>query len=118
MKGAKLKGKVPVNKEVLKVRLPKAQETTLTTEHLQHVDPTFVTDARDEPLPWRVCTDAELPPGTRAFDVGTLPVDPEGAPADALRDYADFVRYVQSTQGHLNGGEGLCAIHRNYPSPP
>jgi predicted Zn-dependent peptidase len=29
MKGAKLKGKVPVNKEVLRVRLPKAQETTL-----------------------------------------------------------------------------------------
>jgi predicted Zn-dependent peptidase len=29
MKGAKLKGKVPVSKEVLKVRLPKAQETTL-----------------------------------------------------------------------------------------
>ncbi|HSE98611.1 MAG TPA: pitrilysin family protein [Blastocatellia bacterium] len=29
MKGAKLKGKVPVNKETLKVRLPKAQETTL-----------------------------------------------------------------------------------------
>jgi predicted Zn-dependent peptidase len=29
MKGAKLKGKAPVNKEVLKVNLPKAQETTL-----------------------------------------------------------------------------------------
>ncbi|HET9533354.1 MAG TPA: pitrilysin family protein [Blastocatellia bacterium] len=29
MKGAKLKGKVPVNKEVLKVNLPKARETTL-----------------------------------------------------------------------------------------
>ncbi|HWP43296.1 MAG TPA: insulinase family protein, partial [Blastocatellia bacterium] len=29
MKGAKLKGKAPVSKEVLKVRLPKAKETTL-----------------------------------------------------------------------------------------
>ena len=94
------------------------EETTLTLDHLRGVDPTFVTDARDEPLPWRVCTGAELPPGTRGFDVGTLPVDPEGTPAEALRDYGDFVRYVQSTQGHLNGGEGLCAIHRNYPSPP
>jgi hypothetical protein len=25
---------------------------------------------------------------------------------------------VQSAQGHLNGGEGLCYVKRNYPSPP
>jgi hypothetical protein len=24
---------------------------------------------------------------------------------------------VQSTQAHLNGGEGLCYTLRNYPSP-
>jgi hypothetical protein len=27
------------------------------------------------------------------------------------------VEYVQSTQGHLNGGEGLCFVDRQYPSP-
>ena len=33
------------------------------------------------------------------------------------RDYRDYVHYVQSAQGHLNGGEGLCFVQRNYPSP-
>jgi hypothetical protein len=65
-----------------------------------------------------VCTDAELPAGTRGFDIGTLPLDPDGDPASVLRDYRDYLNYIQSTQGHLNGGEGLCAILRNYPSPP
>ncbi|HEY3494428.1 MAG TPA: hypothetical protein VGK73_07075 [Polyangiaceae bacterium] len=91
--------------------------TKLTTEDLAGVDPTELRDARDRPLPWRACTDAELPPGTRGFDVGTLPLDPNAEPGTALRDYRDFVSYVQSTQGHLNGGEGLCSVRRNYPSP-
>ena len=37
--------------------------------------------------------------------------------ASALRDYRDFIQYVQSTQGHLNSGEGLCFSQRHYPSP-
>jgi hypothetical protein len=36
-----------------------------------------------------------------------------GDPATALRDYHDYIQYVQSTQGHLNGGEGLCFVKRN-----
>ena len=91
--------------------------TKLTIDALLGVDPTELSDGRGTPLPWRVCNDAELPPGTRAFDVGTLPVDRNGAPEDAIRDYRDYVNYVQSTQGHLNGGEGLCYVRRNYPSP-
>jgi hypothetical protein len=37
-------------------------------------------------------------------------------PGDALRNYADFVAYQQSTQGHLNA-DGLCAVKRLFPSP-
>jgi hypothetical protein len=92
--------------------------TILTTETLAGVDPTWFRDGAGTPLPWRDCSGSELPAGTRGFDVGTLPLDPEGDPGSSLRDYRDFVSYVQSTQGHLNGGEGLCAIRRNYPSPP
>jgi hypothetical protein len=34
-----------------------------------------------------------------------------------MRDYADYLTYNQSTQGHLNS-DGLCFVSRNYPSPP
>jgi hypothetical protein len=93
--------------------------TVLTLEHLVGVDPTALVDAAGAPLPWRVCDGSALPAGAqRGFEVGSVPVDPSGDPSQALRDYADYVRYVQSTQGHLNGGEGLCFIQRSYPSPP
>ncbi len=32
------------------------------------------------------------------------------------RDYYDFIRYTQSTQGHLNS-QGLCFIDRRWPAP-
>ena len=38
-------------------------------------------------------------------------------PAEAIRDYYDYIRYTQSTQGHLNS-QGLCFIDRQFPSPP
>ena len=38
--------------------------------------------------------------------------------AQDLRSYLDLVSYLVSTQGHLNGGEGLCYVNRGYPSPP
>jgi hypothetical protein len=70
--------------------------------------------ARRKPLPWRVCDGSTLPTGTqRGFAVGSVPVNPTGDPATALRDYHDYIQYVQSTQGHLNGGEGLCFVKRN-----
>jgi hypothetical protein len=90
---------------------------TLTLEDLVDVDPTAFTDALDQPLPWRVCSEASLNPGQRGFDPGDIPIDPDQGPAVGLRDYRDYVQYIQSTQGHLNGGEGLCFIERNYPSP-
>ena len=38
-------------------------------------------------------------------------------PATSMRDYADYMTYDQSTQGHLNS-DGLCFVSRHYPSPP
>jgi hypothetical protein len=94
----------------------------LTTDELIGVDPTAFTDLKGAALPWRVCpSDAapELPLGRqRSFGVGHTLVDPVGDPRGAFRDYRDFIAYVQSTQGHLNGGEGLCYVARGYPSPP
>lgn len=92
--------------------------TVLTTDDLVGVDPTALTDGEGAALPWRICDGSTLPSSEQmGFDVGSVPVDPSADPSDALRDYRDYVNYVQSTQGHLNGGEGLCYIDRNYPSP-
>jgi len=94
----------------------------VTTDDLVGVDPTAFTDLEGVPLPWRVCPSGaapELPLGRqRSFGVGHTLVDPVGDPRSAFRDYRDFIAYVQSTQGHLNGGEGLCYVARGYPSPP
>jgi hypothetical protein len=96
----------------------KPEGTVVTLDDLQGVDPTALTDATGAPLPARNCDGSQLPPGKQLrFDTGSVPVDPGAPPAQALRDYRDFVQYVQSTQGHLNGGEGLCFVERSYPSP-
>lgn len=88
-------------------------------DDLAFVDPTAFTDAEGATLPARSCDGSALPIGKRLqFYTGSVPVDPGAKPADALRDYRDFIQYVQSTQGHLNGGDGLCFVKRNYPSPP
>jgi hypothetical protein len=94
--------------------------TVLTTDDLIGVDPTAFTDGAGVALPWRTCEGSEVPTTaqTMGFDVGSVPLDPAAAPSEALRDYRDYVHYVQSTQAHLNGGEGLCYVERNYPSPP
>jgi hypothetical protein len=90
----------------------------LTIDDLVGVDPAGLSDHEGTPLPPRVCDGSALPPGRVAsVGVGSVPVNPTGDPARELRDFRDFVAYVQSTQAHLNGGEGLCAVHRNYPSP-
>ena len=94
-----------------------AQEV-LSTERFAGIDPTAFTDASGAALPYRSCDGSALPAGTqRAFGTGTTPIDPSADPSHALRDYRDYVEYVQSTQGHLNGGEGLCFVDRQYPSP-
>ena len=97
----------------------KPEGTVLHLEDLKGIDPTALTDAAGTALPWRTCDGTALPAGEqRAMATGSVPVSPSGDPGAGLRDYFDFVQYVQSTQGHLNGGEGLCFVKRDYPSPP
>lgn len=97
----------------------KPANTVLTMQDLVGIDPTAFEDASGAALPWRRCDGEPLPAGAqRGFEVHSVPVNPGAAPDQALRDYRDFVHYVQSTQGHLNGGEGICFVKRNYPSPP
>jgi hypothetical protein len=47
---------------------------------------------------------------------GNTPADFSTSNCPAIRDYYDFMRYTQSTQGHLNS-QGLCYIDRQFPSP-
>lgn len=93
--------------------------TVLGADDLVGVDPTAFDDASGTALPWRRCDGEALPAGAqRGFEIGSVPLNPAATPDAALRDYRDFIHYVQSTQGHLNGGEGICYVKRNYPSPP
>jgi hypothetical protein len=93
--------------------------TELTADLLAGVDPTAFTDAEGATLPFRECDGFPVKGSAeRYFETGTLGVDPGASPSKSLRDYRDFVHYVQSTQGHMNGGEGICFTKRNYPSPP
>ncbi len=97
----------------------KPSGTVLHTEDLRGIDPTALTDATGAPLPFRTCNGSPLHSGTqRSVKTGSVPVNPSAASGKALHDYFDFVEYVQSTQGHLNGGDGLCFVKRDYPSPP
>jgi hypothetical protein len=79
------------------------------------------TDKTGTPLPWRNCSGQYYTPpgnGQMFFNPLSVPVDPgETDPSKAIRDYYDFIRYTQSTQGHLNS-QGLCYIDRQYPCPP
>ncbi len=92
--------------------------TEVTMDLLAGVDPTAMTDGAGAPLPWRSCDGSALPAGAqRGFFTGSIPVGPGEDPATGFRDYADFAKYVTSSQAHLNGGEGLCYTDRQYPSP-
>jgi hypothetical protein len=94
-----------------------------TIEDMKGVDFTAFTDEVGAALPMRTCVDASL--YTPPYPVGEqLHFDPLKVlvsqtatdPRKALRDYYDYVRYTQSTQGHLNS-QGLCFVSRNFPSP-
>ncbi len=83
------------------------------------VDYTAFKDPAGNPLPWRACDPQYTPPNGNAqmgFDSLSIPHDPSGNPASVMRDYFDYMRYDQSTQGHLNS-DGLCYVARHYPSP-
>jgi hypothetical protein len=89
-------------------------------------------DKNGNVMPWRWCESSYTPPGNGAMSFDTLSVkqDPTGtctgqvgvdfsSPTDdctAIRDYYDFMKFTQSTQGHLNS-QGLCFIDRQYPAP-
>jgi hypothetical protein len=97
---------------------------TAHTEDLKGVNFTAFTDRGGNPLPWRNCTASfgsnKYQPGSGGqmhFEPLDVPVDIGGSdPTKGLRDYFDFIRYTQSTQGHLNS-QGLCFIDRQYPAP-
>ncbi|HWZ92953.1 MAG TPA: hypothetical protein VNW92_29005 [Polyangiaceae bacterium] len=94
-----------------------------TVEDMVGVDFTAFTDKTGKALPMRSCVAAsfytpQYPTGQQLhFDALKVPVDKTGTdPAKAIRDYFEYTRYTQSTQGHLNS-QGLCFVARNYPSP-
>ncbi len=95
-----------------------------TVEDMRGVDFTAFTDKTGAVFPMRSCVDSSLymPPYAAGdqlhFDPLTVPVNKNGSDAKkALKDYFDYIRYSQSTQGHLNS-QGLCFVSRNYDSPP
>jgi hypothetical protein len=93
------------------------QNGELSIDDLGKVDFTSFKDNAGKDLPWRSCVaDKPVKTGVRKFDSGSVPVNPNASPEQALRSYADFVAYQQSTQGHLNA-DGLCAVDRKFASP-
>ncbi len=81
------------------------------------------TDRTGTPLPWRNCVGSNfMPPGDGQMFFSTLsvPVDPRATCSEGdcpdIRDYYDYIRFTQSTQGHLNS-QGLCYIDRQFPAP-
>jgi hypothetical protein len=90
----------------------------VTLDNTKTVDYTAFKGPDGASLPWRKC-DADYPLPTTAqmgFNSLSIPHNPSGDPASVMRDYYDYMRYDQSTQGHLNS-DGLCFVKRNYPSP-
>jgi hypothetical protein len=90
------------------------------TEDMRGVSFLGFTDRAGTPLPWRNCSGTHYAPpgnGQMNFNPLTVPVDSNSTNASAaLRDYYDYIRYTQATQGHLNS-QGLCFIARQYPAP-
>lgn len=93
---------------------------TVTLDDVAGVDFTGFKDRANRSLPWRSCLSTYDPPDNAPamhFDSLGIPYNPNGNPAQAMRDYRDYMTYNQSTQGHLNA-DGLCFVKRNYTSPP
>jgi len=94
---------------------------TATLEDFKGYAFTPFVDPQGHQVPFRTCVGASLyaPPGdaAMAFDTLTIPVNPIGDPAKAIRDFYDYTTYNHSTFGHLNA-DGLSFVDRQYPSPP
>ena len=91
----------------------------VTIDDVKNLDYTAFKDTSNNALPWRSCLSMFTPPDTAAamhFDSLGILHNPAGDPSVVFRDYADYMTYNQSTQGHLNS-DGLCFVKRNYPSP-
>jgi|SRR5579883_1546487 len=91
----------------------------VTLDMTKGVNYTAFKDAAGNPLPWRACAPGYTPPNMNqqmGFDSLSIPYNPNGEPSKVMRDYQDYMRYDQSTQGHLNS-DGLCFVQRMYPSP-
>ena len=91
----------------------------VTLDNAKTADYTAFKGPDGNPLPWRACDAGYMAPNTDAqmgFDSLSVPHNPAGDPATSIRDYWDYMRYEQSTQGHLNS-DGLCFVKRSYPSP-
>jgi hypothetical protein len=101
------------------------------TEDMKGVPFNPFTDKLGNVLPWRDCEPTLYTPptnGAMSFSTLSVPQNPHGTctgavgqdfmkdNCPAIRDYYDFMRYTQSTQGHLNS-QGLCYIDRQYPAP-
>jgi hypothetical protein len=101
------------------------------TEDFKGVPFYAFTDRTGTPLPWRNCAGTYYKPpgnGQMSFDTVSVPIDPNAACTGNVgddytkddckyeRDYYDFIRYTQSTQGHLNS-QGLCFVDRRWPAP-
>jgi hypothetical protein len=115
----------------------------IAAQYVGHADPVAVledmkgvpfyafTDSTGAPLPWRNCAGTNYTPpgnGQMKFDTLSVPIDPHGTcsgtvgadytqdDCKAERDYYDYMRFTQSTQGHMNS-QGLCFIDRHWPAP-
>ncbi len=95
---------------------------SVTIDNIKGVNYTAFKDQQGNLLPWRACDNANNPyepPNSSVqmgFDSLSIPYNPAGDPTKVIRDYWDYMRYDQSTQGHLNS-DGLCYVQRHYMSP-
>jgi hypothetical protein len=88
-------------------------------DDVKGVDPTAITDNEGAAVPWRWCSPFYTPPNMNpqmGFDPLDVPIELGGGQNFYIRDLKDFMRYNQSTQGHLNS-DGLCFVQRHYASP-
>jgi hypothetical protein len=103
----------------------KTMPITVHTEDLKGVPFAPFIDNKGDPVPVRNCSSTcyipSLPGETElTYDTLAVPSCPgntaEGEAGKCISDYFYYIRYSQSTQGHLNS-QGFCYVDRQYPSP-